>query len=1326
MRGLMFQPLLLSRRVCYPTPLRLLRQCSNVSVVCISRSYSSEPTITYSSLWSHRAIHRWCSAAQSNLSFLLLTLYGHRGKAPTPNQIHYGGPNDLDKLIRPGVGSERSSLQGKRGSSVLSDLQYVPITSEVVGACKTLAWTRIEMEVDQLISGFCNQLWFWIYTLPESNSEPDRTALLSLRNGLISGGIPSDGSALSSWNHSIHFCEWQGVTCVKKHNRVTEIWLSEQKLDGVLPPSIRNLTFLQVLNLSSNSLQVPKEIGHLRRLRYIDLERNSFEGRIPIELSNSSNLQLMRISINNFSGLLPFQFGSLSKLTVLFVNENNLVGEMPSFLRNISSLVELDLGTNHFHGEIHNSLQARSGGPQPRYSGPREKPQPKGPLQYFGTPPAYSTRGRLASRTATLRGMGRMLSNRNHYSCFVAARHRNHHIGSRIIRGLEITRLLRDVSKSIERVVDTTNPIRQARTHRALPGSVSAWRLSSTQGHRRLFGRNSSIIPRAPLAESLSPYQIDITLGPRRARPPERDHGIFAIPQYSIRRTPGHGGNGFTTFGQVNVDQHPGVCWAGHVQGSGIGHEEGSDLISINHFTGTLAQDMDVAFPKATFLSFYGNNFTGAIPSSLSNISGLTLFQILEKGLTGRVPNDLGKLRFLYFLQLSYNHLGNSEKSNDLNFLDSLTNCKELNFLAISYNRFGGQLPGSIANFSSSLQDLSMSNNYITGPIPEGIRELSGLSFISFNDNLLSGVIPNSIGKLGNLSGLYLSGNKLRGGIPSSIGNLTKLTLLNMEQNSLNGNIRSTLGNCTGMKLINISGNHFNGNLPKDLFNQFQNLWACDISRNSFDGIFPLGVGKLGVLNLLHISYSNFSRQIPNGLGKAVQLEYLDMAGNSFEGSIPTSLGRLRSLVYLDLSSNNLSGPIPKDLVNITSLQYLNLSFNKLEQLHLQICKNNWRKKGGILSRKGVIAICLSAFTSFSLFVIVCIFCRSRRIHKKGDVDSLAERFKRVTYTELLKATDDFAESNLIGTGSFGDVYKAVILHQNERKPVSMKVIKLSKHTATESFTTECKILRRIRHRNLLSVITSCSSLDNKGNDFKALVFEFMSNGTLDNWLHSVDRRPENRVLTLAKRLEIAINVGCALDYLHNGCETSIAHSDLKPSNILLDEDMVAHVGDFGLAKLLLGDFSGGESMSTALRGSISYIAPEYGMGAAVSSQGDIYRYRILLLELITGRRPTDDIIKDEMSLQNFFERALPDHVEEIVDQSLLSLLSSKGAVDEAKLCFTFMGTECGLHPKYPASPHHFVQEYRDMLIDEHILDLEENFVKLNLETHHHCPFGGS
>ncbi|KAL5718329.1 non-specific serine/threonine protein kinase [Ranunculus cassubicifolius] len=143
-----------------------------------------------------------------------------------------------------------------------------------------------------------------------------------------------------------------------------------------------------------------------------------------------------------------------------------------------------------------------------------------------------------------------------------------------------------------------------------------------------------------------------------------------------------------------------------------------------------------------------------------------------------------------------------------------------------------------------------------------------------------------------------------------------------------------------------------------------------------------------------------------------------------------------------------------------------------------------------------------------------------------------------------------------------------------------------------QSFIAECEVLREVRHRNLLKILTVCSSIDFNGNDFRALIFEFMSNGSLESWLHPTsNEQHSSRSLDILQRLNIAIDVASALDYLHNHCETPVVHCDLKPSNVLLNENMVACVGDFGLAKFLYnnGTYT---SSSIAMRGTIGYIPP--------------------------------------------------------------------------------------------------------------------------------------
>ncbi|XP_059286823.1 receptor kinase-like protein Xa21, partial [Lycium ferocissimum] len=170
---------------------------------------------------------------------------------------------------------------------------------------------------------------------------------------------------------------------------------------------------------------------------------------------------------------------------------------------------------------------------------------------------------------------------------------------------------------------------------------------------------------------------------------------------------------------------------------------------------------------------------------------------------------------------------------------------------------------------------------------------------------------------------------------------------------------------------------------------------------------------------------------------------------------------------------------------------------------------------------------------------------------------------RRLSYFELAQATGGFSQCNLIGSGSYSSVYKGVLANG---MVLAVKVFKLQLEGTFSSFYTECEVLRSLRHRNLTKVITSCSNPD-----FKALVLEYMSNGSLEEWLHSNDN-----FLNDIQRLDIMIDVANALEYLHHGYSTPVVHCDIKPSNILLDEDMTAHVTDFGVSKLL----SEGESIS--------------------------------------------------------------------------------------------------------------------------------------------------
>uniref|UniRef100_A0A803MCJ9 Protein kinase domain-containing protein n=1 Tax=Chenopodium quinoa TaxID=63459 RepID=A0A803MCJ9_CHEQI len=152
-----------------------------------------------------------------------------------------------------------------------------------------------------------------------------------------------------------------------------------------------------------------------------------------------------------------------------------------------------------------------------------------------------------------------------------------------------------------------------------------------------------------------------------------------------------------------------------------------------------------------------------------------------------------------------------------------------------------------------------------------------------------------------------------------------------------------------------------------------------------------------------------------------------------------------------------------------------------------------------------------------------------REKNKLSQVSSLNLKppFLKVSYNMLLKATKGFSNEKLVGVGHFDSVYKGVLDLDQNKMVVAVKIISLNLKGATKSFMEECEALRISRHRNLLKVVTACSSMDFKGNDFKALVYEFMPNGNLQQWIH-VDQH--ERTLSLIQRLNIAIDVACALD----------------------------------------------------------------------------------------------------------------------------------------------------------------------------------------------------
>ncbi|XP_062157092.1 probable LRR receptor-like serine/threonine-protein kinase At3g47570 [Alnus glutinosa] len=325
-------------------------------------------------------------------------------------------------------------------------------------------------------------------------------------------------------------------------------------------------------------------------------------------------------------------------------------------------------------------------------------------------------------------------------------------------------------------------------------------------------------------------------------------------------------------------------------------------------------------------------------------------------------------------------------------------------------------------------------------------------------------------------------------------------------------------------------------------------------------------------------------------------------------------------------------------------------------ELHLQACDVKVMKKGKSHAFKLTIII-VGGVLFFILFSSFIVFYRRRKsIKESSSTLPKTNQLSNVSYKELYQMTNGFSPSNLIGSGGFGFVHKGIL--DQQKIMVAVKVLNLQEKRAFKSFIAECNAFRNIRHRNLVKILTCCSSMDYNGNDFKALVYEFMENGDLDKWLHQdIDNENRPRHLSLLQRLNIAIDIAFALQYLHDHCEPPIIHCDLKPSNVLLDNDMIAKVSDFGLARILSArnDISQNQTSTVGIKGTIGYAAPEYGMGGEASTQGDVYSYGIFVLEMFTGKRPTDKMFKDGFNLHNFVKMALPEKIVQIMDPNLFT-----------------------------------------------------------------------
>ncbi|XP_041027250.1 probable leucine-rich repeat receptor-like serine/threonine-protein kinase At3g14840 isoform X3 [Juglans microcarpa x Juglans regia] len=692
-------------------------------------------------------------------------------------------------------------------------------------------------------------------------------------------------------------------------------------------------------------------------------------------------------------------------------------------------------------------------------------------------------------------------------------------------------------------------------------------------------------------------------------------------------------------------------------------------ILNANFLTGELPVDLTY-LTNLTELRISNNNFTGRIPDFFNSWKKLQKLEIQASGLAGPIPPSISVLSDLTELRIS-DLLGEGSIFPNLTSMKNmdrlmLRSCNlsgqiprnisdlmpTLQTLDLSFNRLEGNVPEfDIDDPETKLQHMFLTSNLLNGTVPDWIKRRNPDHDLDLSyNNFLEISMPPSCRDTLNLFESF-------SGQDSSVGECPKNLPRSKHWNSVHincGGNEVSIGNIKYEADLDASGAaNFHRTRENWGFSCTGNFWDDNSSSNAYiaNNASELRMNSPELYTsacLSPLSLTYYARCLANGkYTVALHFAEIIITGNrSF-----SSLGRRLFDVYIqgklelkDFDMENTAGGVDKPLVQKVEA----VVSNKI--LHIRF---HWAGKGTTTAPiRGTYGLLISAISIeindnpphnvkttifivtgalvLALLLIFGILCwkgciGSRISREKGEThqgfqceENLADNMNQdklqelpiFSLKELASATNNFHQSNKLGQGGFGPVYKGKLLDGHE---IAVKRLARSSRQGLEEFMNEVVVISKLQHRNLVRLLGGCVE-----GEEKLLVYEYMPNKSLDAFLFDPIKQ---ELLDWKKRFNIIEGVGHGLLYLHRDSRLKIIHRDLKASNILLDEELNPKISDFGMAKI----FGGNEDQANTKRivGTYGYMSPEYAMEGRFLEKLDVFSFGVLLLEIVSGRKNT-------------------------------------------------------------------------------------------------------